>query len=338
MKLILILQRGVLFPQERADMPNKRKQGGFGLIDVVLALSLTAVILATVIPMSMNYYKQKQVDEFITNIKGLIVQMQLYQFHRTSKEGYKSNPFFSGYLDSWPASFDALMLDYGGAFRELCGPMNEEAGICVRPDTLPFTTEKLRFKQVMETTVNKVFLVIPTSTLPNDGPRARWGQPLLALPDAQLLDNGDIQILLRPLTKTIMYDEFLRKDGSEHLTGDWDVGGEHAITNAKDYTIRNSDGSQQLVSTGLVKILQVNHGDWIDKPKCPEHQQPDLTLSIHTVTIPNQYTLTGSIKPYVLGESSSQWRAGLEVRVVINSTGRPHSIEDGVMTAFVQCK
>ena len=319
-------------------MPNKRKQGGFGLMDVLLALSLTALVLITVIPMSMSYYKQKQVDEFMTNIKGLIVQMQLYQFHRTSKEGYKSNPFFPGYMDSWPASFDALMLDYGGAFKELCGPMNEEAGKCIRPDTLPFTTEKLRFEQVMETTVNKVFLVIPTSTLPDDGPRARWGQPLLALPDAQLLDNGDIQILLRPLTKTIMYDEFLRKDGSVHLTGDWDVGGDYAITNAKDYTIRNNNGTQTAVSDGLVHIFQAEHNDVIDRPNCPEGKESIIHVMIGEVSTPKEYTSTGRIRAYLRSTSETQWRVGLDNVVKRDRDGVVQINHTGYLTAITQCK
>lgn len=321
-------------------MPNKRKQGGFGLMDVLLALSLTALVLVTVIPMSMSYYKQKQVDEFMTNIKGLIVQMQLYQYHRTSKEGYKSNPFFPGYMDSWPASFDALMLDYGGAFRELCGPMNEEAGKCVRPDTLPFTTEKLSFKQVMETTVNKVFLVIPTSTLPDDGPRARWGQPLLALPDAQLLDNGDIHILLRPLTKTIMYDEFLRKDGSVHLTGDWDVGGNNAITNVKDVTIRNSDGTQSLVSHGLASVSTLKHRDIVKKPSCPEGMEPSINLALGYIKIEGNYQLVGSQKPYLIasGTNSSQWQVGLELRVKNVVTNAYDKLNTGDILAITQCK
>lgn len=321
-------------------MPNKRKQGGFGLMDVLLALSLTALVLITVIPMSMSYYKQKQVDEFMTNIKGLIVQMQLYQFHRTSKEGYKSNPFFPGYMDSWPASFDALMLDYGGAFRELCGPMNEEAGKCVRPDTLPFTTEKLSFKQVMETTVNKVFLVIPTSTLPDDGPRARWGQPLLALPDAQLLDNGDIHILLRPLTKTIMYDEFLRKDGSVHLTGDWDVGGDYAITNAKDYTIRNNDGSQKLISRGLSNVFTLEHGDIVEKPSCPDNLEPSINLALGYIKVEGDYQLVGSQKPYLIeaGTNNSQWQVGLALRVKNLTTNKFNELNSGEILAITQCK
>ncbi|MCP3697542.1 MAG: hypothetical protein GY920_03105 [Aliivibrio sp.] len=139
--------------------------------------------------------------------------------------------------------------------------------------------------------------------------------------------------------KAFSYESLIKRSGdNSSLLGDWDVGGKHAITNAKDYTIRNSDGSQQLVSTGLVQILQVKDSDFIDKPQCPVDQEPDVTLSINTVTVTNEYTLKGSIKPYVLSESNTQWQVGLEIRAIINSTGKPKTINDGVITAFVQCK
>ena len=135
------------------------------------------------------------------------------------------------------------------------------------------------------------------------------------------------------------YDGLVKRSGDDStLLGDWDVGGNFALVNAKDYTIRNSDGSQQLVSSGLVNILKVKHRDFIDKPQCPKDLKPNLTLSINTVTITNQYTLKGSIKPFVLSETHFQWQVGLEIRAIINSTGRPKTINNGVITAFVQCK
>ncbi|MUJ27968.1 hypothetical protein GNP73_08270 [Aliivibrio fischeri] len=148
-----------------------------------------------------------------------------------------------------------------------------------------------------------------------------------------------VSVLIDRPDMAFAYDGLVKRSGNDStLLGDWDVGGDYAITNAKDYTIRNDDGSQQLVSRGLVKITQVEHGDFIDKPQCPTDQESDLTLSIHTVTITNEFTLTGSIKPYVLSETDTQWQAGLEIRIKNNSTGKPTSTNKGLMNAFVQCK
>lgn len=245
-------------------MPNRGKQGGFGLMETVLALSLTAIILVTVIPLGIRYYQQKQVDEFVANIKHLVTQIQLYQYHKTSREGVTSDPMKPGYFDGWPASFDALMTDYGSAFVEFCGPTNESSGACVRPDTLPFTTEKLAFEE-LPGYPNKLFLIVPTGTLPNDGPRARWGRPLLSIPDTLVRPDGNIQISLRPLTKSIMYDEFLRKDGSVHLTQDWDVGGQYAITNVKDITIvTKMDRKQELETNSVMSIPRNTVIGWIN--------------------------------------------------------------------------
>ena len=318
-------------------MPNRGKQGGFGLMETVLALSLTAIILVTVIPLGIRYYQQKQVDEFVANIKHLVTQIQLYQYHKTSREGVTSDPMKPGYFEGWPASFDALMTDYGSAFVEFCGPTNESSGACIRPDTLPFTTEKLTFEE-LPGYPNKLFLIVPTGTFPNDGPRARWGRPLLSIPDTLVRPDGNIQISLRPLTKSIMYDEFLRKDGSVHLTQDWDVGGQFGITNTRDLTIRNIDGSQTRVSNKLTDIYTVEHGEWLSKPKCPNGLMAEVNPTITSVDFHPSYDLTGSQRAYVIQETSTQWQFGLDALAVHKSSGTKRFLNGGVITAFVQCK
>ena len=319
---------------------KKRKQGGFGLIDVVLALSLSAIFLLTVIPMGLNHYRQKQVDEFVTHIKDLVTQMQLYQYHKTTKEGVTSNAFLPGYADGWPASFDALMTDYGSAFWDLCGPMNESKGTCIRPDTLPFTPTKLSFEEGVPLPLqpNTVYLVIPTGTLPDDGTLSRWATPLLALPGATLRPDLNVRINLRPLTKSLMYDEFLRKDGSVHLTQDWDVGGQHSITNVRDVTIRNSDGTQKLVSRGLSEAYSLRHGDKLPKPSCPMGTTPTPILAIGKITVPKAYELTGSQKPFLIEDTATYWRVGLEIRVKELGSNNYGKLNDGEIVLIAQCR
>ena len=318
----------------------KRKQGGFGLIDVVLALSLSAIFLLTVIPMGLNHYRQKQVDEFVTHIKDLVTQMQLYQYHKTTKEGVTSNAFLPGYADGWPASFDALMTDYGSAFWDLCGPMNESKGTCIRPDTLPFTPTKLSFEEGVPLPLqpNTVYLVIPTGTLPDDGTLSRWATPLLALPGATLRPDLNVRINLRPLTKSLMYDEFLRKDGSVHLTQDWDVGGEHSITNVRDVTIRNSDGTQKLVSLGLSNSYTLKHGDILKKQTCPSGTSPKIMLGIGSVHIDKAFELTGSQRAYLIENAFTYWKVGLEIRVKRLSNNAYDKINSGEILAITQCQ
>nr|AEY78148.1 hypothetical protein [Aliivibrio fischeri] len=39
-----------------------------------------------------------------------------------------------------------------------------------------------------------------------------------------------------------------------------------------------------------------------------------------------------------MSETATQWQAGLEIRVIINSTGKVDILNTGHLTAFVQCK
>lgn len=135
-----------------------------------------------------------------------------------------------------------------------------------------------------------------------------------------------------------MYDEFLRKDGSVHLTQDWDVGGQFGITNTRDLTIRNIDGSQTRVSNKLTDIYTVEHGEWLSKPKCPNGLMAEVNPTITSVDFHPSYDLTGSQRAYVIQETSTQWQFGLDALAVHKSSGTKRFLNGGVITAFVQCK
>ncbi len=270
-------------------------------------------------------------------------------FLNTQFHAYANDRYLAGQGINTPHIFPFELQRLEGDYIPVCSDADNKEGYCFKYNQTPWGEIAKDDYQVLPVgnpgapTHYRAELTLKLPDKDNDALKFDRQMTLSMLAKMPNLfydepNNTLIMRIERP-DKAFSYESLIKRSGDDStLLGDWDVGGNHAITNAKDYTIRNSDGSQQLVSTGLVKIFQVNNKDFIDKPKCPEHQQPDLTLSIHTVTITNEYTLTGSIKPYVLSESNTQWQAGLEIRVVLNSTGKAERISTGVMTAFVQCK
>ncbi|WP_236797425.1 type II secretion system protein [Aliivibrio fischeri] len=242
--------------------------------------------------------------------------------------------------------FPATLQNLEGVYVPTCLPADNAQGFCFLIDQTPWGKINYEREPLVTPTGTNTWRAVMRFTLPDQSDPAFTTELSMSISMLTQIPTNEYDPALNQMTIYInrpdmafAYDGLVKRSGDDStLLGDWDVGGNFAITNAKDYTIRNHDGSQQLVSSGLVRITQVKHGDFIDKPQCPEHQQPDLTLSINTVTISNKYTLTGSIKPYVLDETPTKWQVGLVTRVVINSTGKSYSLHSGHLTAFVQCK
>ncbi|MBE3775497.1 type II secretion system protein, partial [Vibrio parahaemolyticus] len=168
--------------------------------------------------------------------------------------------------------------------------------------------------------------------------RAKWATELLKMPYAKAQTNGDIIVTVYDPLLSQLYDEFLQRDGSVALTDDWDVGGDYSITNAHDVTILNSDGTQKIVSQGLVDIYTVAHGDIVEKPSCPEGTHPYIALGLGKIFINKDYQLTGSQKPYLISQTSDYWQVGLEIRVKSLTTGDLEIKNEGEVNAFTQCK
>ena len=153
-----------------------------------------------------------------------------------------------------------------------------------------------------------------------------------------LPERNEIAIEIDRPDKAFGYESLVKRSGDDStLLGDWDVGGKHSITNVRDITIRNIDGTQRLVSSGLVDIFQVESGTTIYKPSCPQGLVPKLTLNVASTQINNEFTHTGSAKSWIDKETSSSWTVKLAIKSVNNKTGAPEIINNGVISAFIQC-
>ncbi|RJX65865.1 type II secretion system protein [Vibrio sinensis] len=151
--------------------------------------------------------------------------------------------------------------------------------------------------------------------------------------------NNILTVRIDRPDKAFGYESLVKRSGDDStLLGDWDVGGNHAIVNTRDITIRNSDNTQKIVSRGLSDIATLKHGEWLDKPSCPEGTTARIWLALGYIEVTNQYTLTGSQKPFINNETTTQWQIGLVVRLKENSTGRLEISNAGEILAITQCK
>ncbi|CAH1574335.1 hypothetical protein THF1A12_1250001 [Vibrio jasicida] len=249
-------------------------------------------------------------------------------------------------IDQFPTNLNDLVTP-DEQFWINCTTADEAARRCVRPDYLPWSSLRIGYEAGRKTVtigsdlrdIAYAQLTFPlSSTAIQPIYRAKWATELLKVPYAKALSNGDITVMVYDPLLSQLYDEFLQRDGSVQLTDDWDVGGDYGITNTKEVTILNSDGTQKVISHGLVDIYTVKHQDWVIKPSCPTGTQPYIALGIGNIYISKEFELTGSQKPYLLSERADAWQVGLEVRVKSLITGDLSIRNEGEVTAFTQCK
>lgn len=317
-----------------------KRQRGLGLLDVLFAIALLGIIYAGGIRVWMTYKENHAAENYRIRIEQVIEALQKYQYQQKTRDPEPEAQY------QFPMHINDLVSEEE-QFWVNCTFADEVEHRCIQPDYVPWTTERIGYESgAREVTLDDVFQYMPyaqlTFPLSSIQPqyRARWSTELLRLPYAKQEDSGDIVVMVYDPLISQLYDEFLQRDGSVELTNDWDVGGNYSVTNARDYTILNSDGTQKIVSQGLVDIYTVKHGDRVKKPACPEGTSPHLAMSLGQIFIEKDLELTGSQKPYIqlAGTDDNYWQVGLEIRVKSLLTGELGISNDGEITAFTQCK
>lgn len=319
---------------------KRAKQRGLALLDVLFAMALMGLIIAGASKWMAIQKEKNAAGDYRARIELVIETLQKYQYQQhTLKPPVPLYEEFPNLLNDLVTPDEQFWIN--------CTPADEAARSCVRPDSAPWTVERLGYEAGQRTvTINGqsrdiayAKLTFPlSSTAIQPIHRAKWATELLKIPYAKAEPDGDITVMVYDPLLSQLYDAFLQHDGSVPLSDDWDVGGEYGITNARDYTILNSDGTQKIVSKGLVNVVTVKHGERVYKPACPQGTTPDIMLSIGNIYIASDYELTGSQKPYLITTTNDYWDVGLEVRVKSLITGDLTKSSSGEITVFTQCK
>ena len=244
--------------------------------------------------------------------------------------------------------YDLNMLVSRG-YYPACSDTDNQKGLCWKVNQTPWGEldyYDYRIHGYPDRTNPEYFYVeikyqLPSPTDPALANELRANRTLLAqLPNGRYDESTHIFTLRidRP-DKAFGYESLVKRSGDDStLLGDWDVGGLFSITNARDVTIRNSDGTQKVVSKGLVDIVALEHGDKLAKPSCPTGTTPNINLALGTVTIKGDYQLVGSQKPYLMNETPLEWQTGLELRVKEINTNTFDIKHEGEIIAITQCK
>lgn len=321
-------------------MTSKYKQQGFAMMAGLL-IGLTVLALGSI------YYSQYLSKQRIVRDANSFYNRVLYL--KTQIHAYASDR----YQDGWPINgsgiFPIALSDLEGDYVPTCSSADNAQGFCMAVNQTPWgeiAADDYRVVGVPDDSTAEYYRAEIDLHLPdkNDESLKFEREATLSL-FAQLPnivyddDENLLTVRIDRPDKAFAYDGLVKRSGDDsELLGDWDVGGDYSVTNAKDYTIRNSDGSQKIVSRGLTDIYTLENKERLQKPACPTGTEPRIALALGKIFISKEYELTGSQKPYLIETTATDWQVGLEIRVKKISTGEYTKTDTGEILAITQCK
>jgi type II secretory pathway pseudopilin PulG len=307
-----------------------KKQQGFSLIGMLLAMTVFAISIAVYIPYKQKLKEQYDAVVFMQQTKHLIEQIQFFNYKKSTTEDNFNR-------DDWPSSLNALMTDYPGTFWPVCSESAAQQGQCRRPESTPWNKPITYNIEHVGLNIYNAFLTIPISQTGDK--KAVWAKPFYDLSGVTKQPNGDLKIEIKPLLNSIAYDAFLKKDGSTPLTDDWDVGNKN-ILNVKDITLLNADGTMTSVAAGLTRSrFTARHNAVIKHPSCPAGFRPQVQLAVQG-NIPqssiNDFKEFGPIQ--IDGyDVTGGWKITTKYVATRKSDGKKYELTDGVVAGETYC-
>lgn len=313
------------------------KQRGFGIagmiatLIVLSALSYVVMYWGKVSEEGRIAERTKPFFEHLLNIKH---QVNMYQVDKIA--------------EGWPPSSATVLPsrweDLQPSYLPACTAIDNNAGNCAKPAQTPWGS-LMQFSRVSYSVGGisryRVQINIPLPAL-TDATRfehAVYVSVLSGLPGVQYSAGSNRVIWnIDRIDSGVQQDALVKRSGDDStLTGDWDVGGNYAITNVRDVTIRNADGTQRSLAAGL-PIVIYHHGERINKHKCPSNFTAEAITSIkgiYNLSNPNLFENISSSRSYVV-DRGSYWLAGLDYYASIG--GEQTLLHDGEITVQLICK
>ncbi|WP_322805335.1 type II secretion system protein (plasmid) [Vibrio alfacsensis] len=321
-------------------MKSLHKQQGFaliaGLLIVIAVLSIGSIQFS-------QYLSKKRILNNTESFFNRVVYL------RTQIHAYANDHYLQGHGINSPSIFPARLTDLEGTYVPACSTADNKNGLCMKVTQTPWG-------EIAASDYRRALVTSPSGA---NYYRAELDLKLPAKDDAALKYERSATLSLLAQLPNIVYDDarnlitvridrpdkafayesLVKRSGDDStLLGDWDVGGDFSITNTRDVTIRNSNGTQKLVSRGLSNVFTVNHGDMVKKPDCPTGTTPSINLALGYVRIEGNVQLVGSQKPYLMSETATEWQVGLVLRVKNLITGAYEIENTGEILAITQCK
>lgn len=317
-------------------MQNPKKQGGFvAMVGLLIALSFLSYAFILYTEQAQKQRIKEDAHSFYNRLLFLT-----HQIHAYNADQYQAGtPINSSWL------FPKTLSDLEGAYVPTCLPADNAQGYCMLIEQSPWGKVEYERQAFITPTGVDTYRAVMSFTLPDPSDPAFTAEHSMTLSMLTQLPNltydESSNLITLYVTRPDMafaYDGLVKRSGDDStLLGDWDVGGNFAITNVKDVTIKNSNGTQTVVSDGLVNTFSAKHDGLIDRPDCPDGKESIIHLMIGEIITPTNTESTGRVRAYLKSTTATQWRVGLD-NIVKNSSGTSQIDHSGYVIALTQCK
>lgn len=268
----------------------------------------------------------------IVQIQNVIKPFYQHLDHiKNQVNAYQIDQIAQGWPPSSAAVFPNAWSNLQPAYLPNCSTTDNNAGKCRKPEQTPWGTSMAmtRISSPIPSSLlprYRLQIQIPLPNATSDATRLEH-QAVLELfgrfPGSEYIEaSNSLIVWIDRIDTGVQQDALVKRSGDDStLTGDWDVGGNYAITNAKDFTIRNTDGSQRRLGAGTVSTVTAKHNQRITKHTCPVGLTPAITTSIKGIfneTDPNfSFANVGSSRSYTVN-SSTYWTVKLDYLATVN--------------------
>ena len=321
----------------RAHTPKRRAQGGFvAMVGLLITLSFLSYAFVLYSEKAQKERIKSDTQSFYNRL--LFLKQQIHAFN--------ADQYQNGRHINSAELFPATLQNLEGVYVPPCLPADNAQGFCFLIDQTPWGKINYEREPLVTPTGTNTWRAVMRFTLPDQSDPAFTTELSMSISMLTQIPTNEYDPALNQMTiyvnrpdMAFAYDGLVKRSGDDStLLGDWDVGGNFAITNVKDVTIKNSNGTQTVVSDGLVNVFLVKHDDIVDRPNCPEGKESIINLMIGEITTPKEHTSTGRIRAYLQSTSATQWRVGLDNIVKKDSDGDIKINHSGYLTAITQCK
>lgn len=318
---------------------HKRQRGFANIVIMIVGLSVLTMLIMHWQQRSKIMRIQAQVTPFYQNLEYITKQINAFQIDQIAQ----------GWPPSSAAVFPNAWSDLQPAYLPNCSTTDNNAGKCRKPEQTPWGTSMLMTKinspvPPSVTPRYRLQIQIPFPNATSDATQLEHQAVLETLsrfPGSEFNEaSNSLFVWVDRIDSGVQQDALVKRSGDDStLTGDWDVGGNYAITNAKDVTIRNSDGSQRRLGAGTVSTLIAKHNQRVDKHKCPTGLTPAIATSIKGIfneTDPTTpFANISSSRSYAV-TSSTYWTVKLDYFAAVNGVVTP--LHDGEVNVQLICQ